>query len=947
MSSFWASVRSAIGSRPSAEKARFDTISRRMSNGIVVVDRAGVIDWVNAGWERITGFALKDVKGLTHESFTVVGGLVGRRRAEDDAARERINEALRLGNGCRETLLINTRTGEFVNVDLEIQPIHDDDGAVTGFVGALTDVSSREIALERLRVRASVLESLNARAPLKAVLECLTRSVNEAHPGLLPSVMFVENGKLKLAAAVGLTNTYLEAVDGIAIGPTVGSCGRAAFTGEPVITVDIETDPNWAPFRDLTGPEGLSACWSRPIKSRRGDVVAVLALYSRVPGAPNADENELIRESGELLAMALDQRETQQENALLRAAMESAAEAVVVATEEGRVIFHSGALKPLSSLREVVANTFGEFSAPLVQAIDARKPFDGRVRHPGSDLRWLSVRLRSATSDSGSGFLLTMSDATRIVETERLEQMVSEGERIKAEAGSRLSISSAIAERCAAAISSTFAFEGTTGGAIFLQQPDGTFARLVAAGEIDATKFVPQLAALASLTWPTVMTDAFTKRGHYLVPLHEGRGEAMGFLILNSSAQPVVELPRLEALTSIATLLTTAIVRDRAEQLLRESKAAAEEANRAKSDFLATMSHEIRTPMNGILGFAELLLEAPLPEDQRTQVRLIRNSAESLLTVINDVLDYSKIEAGKFVIEQRPMVLAASTREPLELLLDAAKRKGLKLDCTLAAQLPQGVMLDPLRYRQVLLNLVGNAIKFTSKGEVKVSVTRRGERFRVEVSDSGIGIPASVLPRLFGKFVQADSSTSRRFGGSGLGLAISRKLVELMGGAIGVSSVVDVGSTFWFELPCVEARVIDFAPRRTTQASSINGKRILVAEDNEVNQLLVRRILERLGCHMTLAKNGLEAIDFAKRDQFDFVLMDCQMPELDGIAATRRIREWEVAETRGRLKIIALTASAFADDVERCLEAGMDAVLTKPFKLADLEALLAPTAVAA
>ena len=433
--------------------------------------------------------------------------------------------------------------------------------------------------------------------------------------------------------------------------------------------------------------------------------------------------------------------------------------------------------------------------------------------------------------------------------------------------------------------------------------------------------------------------------GHYLIPLLERPDAALGYLVLHTDRAPLREPPRLEALGTIAEVITIAAVRDRAEKLLLTSMTAAEEANRAKSDFLATMSHEIRTPMNGILGFSELLLEEKLPEDQRVQLRLIRNSAEALLTVINDVLDYSKIAAGKFVIESRSMNLEEATREPLELLREAATRKSLALDLTLGDELPRSCLMDPLRYRQVLLNLVGNAVKFTAEGRVSVAlrgVTIGADRWiRVEISDSGIGIAPEVLPRLFDKFVQADSSTSRRFGGTGLGLAISKKLVELMGGTMGVTSVPGEGSTFWFQLPSVETVAeVPVAESRTIAGALPVGKRVLVAEDNEVNQLLARRILERLGCEVVIAANGLEAVERAQTEAFDLILMDCQMPELDGLGATHAIRTWERQHSRPRLPIIALTASALVEDVARCLAAGMDDVLTKPFKPAQLLALI-------
>ena len=550
-----------------------------------------------------------------------------------------------------------------------------------------------------------------------------------------------------------------------------------------------------------------------------------------------------------------------------------------------------------------------------------------------------------------------MSDVTEAVEEERRQDLAIEGELAKAAVACTMSMDAPLQVRCAEALAAVMSLVGAPGRAcLFLREPGTDALKLFAHVGHLSESFLEQASTArvggvlcGQLVAGTekVVEEACGEglpHGHYLIPLLEQPDSPLGYLLLRTDAAPVRDAPRLGALGMIAELITIAVVRDRAEQWLRASKAAADEANRAKSDFLATMSHEIRTPMNGILGFSELLLEAPLPEEQRLQLRLIRNSAEALLTVINDVLDYSKLEAGKFLIEPRAMVLEEATRAPLELLRGTATQKGLALELSLTEDLPGWFMMDPLRYRQVLLNLVGNALKFTSRGRVSVTLRLVSEAaarwIRVEVSDSGIGIPPEVLPRLFEKFVQADSSTSRRFGGSGLGLAISRRLVEMMGGTMGVTSEAGVGSTFWFQLPAVAAVPVLTPEAGPVPASLPGSRRVLVAEDNEVNQMLARRILERLGCEVVMAVNGLEAVARAREGGFDLILMDCQMPELDGVAATQRIRAWEKREGRARLPIIALTASAFTEDAARCLAAGMDDVLTKPFKPAQLARVL-------
>jgi len=720
-------------------------------------------------------------------------------------------------------------------------------------------------------------------------------------------------------------------------------------SGEPLWIEDGRKDPRYADEPLVLGPPYLRSWIAAPIRIEGGATPGALCVVHTEPQPYSASKAARLQDLADFVAdewtrakSAQAQQEAERALDTAQARFQALAEtmpvSLVMTDPQLRVIAASHTWRSDFSVREGPVG--GE---PLLDLVPLWRPFERvlqrvltgatvgatplAMRRPDGTKAWMQAQVMAWRNVQGelAGLVITAHDVTE------MKAALDAAERSQ----ERLNLALALSD-------------------IHVWEIDYVGRKLFKAGAEDTFFERPQTYedlyrdifvtiderdhALVKEAWRRHVEEGEPYRPHYRIARTDGK-EVWAEGIIQYTAD---EKGRPQRMVGALRNITSA---KQAEQKLMAAIAAAEAANTAKSQFLATMSHEIRTPMNGVLGMAQAMAAEELSPTQRVRLEVIRESGQSLLTILNDVLDISKIEAGKLELEEADFEIDEIAESVRQAFAAIAEAKDLQLILQIAPRAEGVYRGDATRVRQILSNLISNALKFTEAGSVTVNAQRVGGRLRLSVSDTGIGIAQADMRRLFEKFEQADASTTRRFGGSGLGLAICRQLAEMMGGAIRGRSRVGEGTTFVVSLPLDWRGPSQRQPREAEPAASATpaeagGLRVLAAEDNEINQLVLKTLLGQFGLEPVIVPDGEAALEAWEREPWDVILMDVQMPRMDGPTATRKIRRREAELGRPRTPIVALTANAMAHQIEEYRAAGMDAFVAKPIDVAELLAAL-------
>ena len=720
-------------------------------------------------------------------------------------------------------------------------------------------------------------------------------------------------------------------------------------TGEMLWIADARRDPRFADEAVVTGPPHLRAYIAAPIRLADGTTPGALVVVSAQPIPPDAGKGQQLQALADFVAdewaraqIAAEHEQSRRTldyyNATRSALLSLIPMSLVILDTEMRVVAASkvwethlhveGTDYVGRSVYEISAQVYEPFRKSFEHALKGNHISGRRVRvgrHGQDGHLWMQTELVPWRQPSGEigGLMILADDITEMVEA--LENF----ERTEQRLNLALELSGMHVWELDYANRKLF-----TAGA-----EDSFFERPQRYEDLYKDIFVTideRDRDAVREAWRAHVEEGKPYRPQYRIARSDGKevwGEGVVSLHLDETGRPQRLLGALQNVSE----------RKKVEQALIAAKEVAEDATRAKSAFLATMSHEIRTPLNGVLGMAQAMDADELSPAQRGRLEIIRQSGETLLAILNDVLDLSKIEAGKLELEAGEFEVQDLARGAHAAFTAVAAKKGIEFDLQISRGARGVYRGDATRVRQILYNLVSNAIKFTERGAVQVRVARRRGELVLSVRDSGIGISQAALTRLFAKFEQADAATTRRYGGTGLGLAICRELTELMGGEIAAESVPGEGSTFTVRLPLpriADARARAPAAPAPAAAAEPMDLRVLAAEDNEVNRLVLQTLLQQMGVSPIIVADGAQALEAWEREDWDLVLMDVQMPVMDGPTACRRIREREAQTGRQRTPVIALTANAMAHQVAEYRASGMDGFVPKPIEIAVLFAVM-------
>ena len=787
-----------------------------------------------------------------------------------------------------------------------------------------------------------VLELVAKGASLKEVLNALTAAIERMAPGCFCSVMMLEDGtRLRTGSGGSLPPEYFSTVDGLPIGPNMGCCGTAAYTNETVVAADIASDPRWVVPRDFVLGFGLRSCWSVPIRDSRGAVLGTFAMYHGVPSAPSSSALAVVEAGAHLAGNAIERLTAEQKLKESQARLDLAEEAARFGVWELNLSTNVLTLSPGAAAltgyprlattidRAELMETIHPDDRPRAEgrdwAVGANLEVEFRVQLPDGTMGWRRslgrTEMERGKPARAVGAIIDIS-----AEKAMLQELHSSAERMK------------IGEEAAGfgvwELNLDTQIAGLSDGMIHLYGLPESGPRIFSGQEIADLVPPSYLRQIRAATGKAIDGGEMVD----IEAMWEGSAQGKRWHRIRA---------RVEFVNGRASRIigaTADVTREKAMlQSLEEARAKAEEAARAKSEFLANMSHEIRTPMNGVIGMTGLLLSTDLSQEQREFAEIVRNSGEALMTIINDILDFSKIEAGKLEIEEYSFNLRQLIEEVSELLAPGAQAKGLDLIVEYPGGLPQQFLGDGDRIRQVLTNLVGNAVKFTLSGHVLISVSSvdqgAGSSVRIAVSDTGIGVAPEKLPVLFEKFTQADASTTRRFGGTGLGLAISRCLVDLMGGSIHADSVQGGGSTFYFTLRLT----VDVEREPDPAFPDVNGLHLLIVDDNEVNRRVLEEQAQTLGLRHASCASAEQAMlvmreACVKKDPFQILLADFQMPGMDGACLAQAVK---YDPSFGDPGVVLLTSVGHWKELRVAEGASVDACLVKPARQSKLRETIA------